>query len=332
MAEPSRISTPWISKPVKTAIRFVVTAILFVLLFWQIQWGDVWTAVRSLDQRLLLWTGLMWLPTQYLQFIRWDLLAREASPTVSRGDIHRGYWVGFTLGLVTPGRVGQVGRALALHNCPMPRAIGLSAMERAYSAVAINSLGLISLVLLPRLGWVPPYDFSSAIAEYFCIAAGAGLLLIGIFPRTLSRPLKWIATKLPLSEKLEKAIEPLGLAKPGRSLFYLVLAIAAMFSALFQFVLLLRAMGATVPMFAGMLAALLTFFIKGALPITIGSLGIGEWTAVYCFKGLGIEPSVAVAASLLLFVLNVFIPSLIGLPFVNSLRIPSFSRSETETV
>jgi uncharacterized protein (TIRG00374 family) len=314
---------------IKAAAKLLITGLLFVLLFSQIHWSAIWTALQTIDGTLLFWTCVMWIPTQYLQFLRWDLLAREAGAEVSRRDIHRGYWVGFTLGLITPGRVGEVGRALALHNCPLPRAIGLSAMERAYSAIAMNSFGLLSLVILPRLGWVPPFHFSSVLAETICLVAGLSLLLLGIFPRTLTRPLRWLADKIPLREKIHKAIDPLQLAHPGRSLLYLGLAIISMFTALFQFVLLLRAMGADVPALAGMLAAQLTFFIKGALPFTIGSLGIGEWTAVYCFAGLGITPSVAVAASLLLFFINVFIPSLIGLPFMSTLRVPSVSKPGT---
>ncbi len=271
----------------------------------------------------------MWLPTQYLQYLRWKLLAREAGPEVSRGDIYRGYWVGFTLGLITPGRVGQVGRALALHRCSLSRAIGLSAMERGYSALAMNGLGLLALVILPMLGWVPPFPLPGAVTKSLCVAGGSILLLLGVFPRTAFKPLAWLADRLPFREKLRKAVDVMTLTSPLRGTILLLLAIVAMFSALFQFVLLLWAMGSHVPVFGGMLTALLTFFLKGALPISIGSLGVGEWTAVYCFRGLGVEPSVAVAASLVLFTLNVFLPSLIGLPFIHRLRAVPWSKSSS---
>ena len=242
-----------------------LTVALFALLFWQVRWRDVWTVVRTLDGTLFFWTCLMWLPTQYLQFLRWDLLAREAGPEVSRTDIHRGYWVGFTLGLITPGRVGQVGRALALHRCSLPRAVGLSAMERGYSALAMNGLGLLSLVILPMLGWVPPFPLPGAVTKSLCVAGGSMLLLLGVFPRTAFKPLSWLADRLPFRDKLRKALDVMTLTNPLRGTFLLALAIVAMFSALFQFVLLLWAMGAHVPVFAGMLTALLTFFLKGAL-------------------------------------------------------------------
>jgi uncharacterized membrane protein YbhN (UPF0104 family) len=304
----------------KLALRIGLTAALFILLFWQVKWAQVWVAIQSLDMRPFAWVCLLWFPTTYLQYLRWAVLAREAGEDVSRGDIRRSYWVGFTLGLVTPGRVGQFGRALALHNCSLSRAMGLSAIERGYSAITINGFGLLALVLLPWLGWVPPYMLPNAWMKGVLIVAGSFLLILGIFPRSMFRPLNWVASKLPFREKLERAIEVLKPAGPARGTLYLLLAAASLASSLLQFVLLVRAMHAPVPVFAGMLAALLTFFLKGALPISVGSLGVGEWTAVYCFRGLGVEPSVSVAASLVLFTLNVFVPSLIGLPFISSLR------------
>ena len=304
----------------KLFLRIALTAGLFALLFWQVKWQQVWSAVQSLDMHLFVWVCVLWIPTSYLQFLRWAILAREAGDGVTRGDIRRSYWVGFTLGLVTPGRIGQFGRALALHNCSLSRAMGLSAIERGYSAITINGFGLLSLVLLPWLGWVPPYMLPNAWMKGILVVCGSFLLILGVFPRSVFRPLNWLASKLPFREKLERAIEVLKPAGPARGTVYLTLATASLASSLLQFVLLIRAMHAPVPIFAGMLAGLLTFFLKGALPISVGSLGVGEWTAIYCFRGLGVEPSVSVAASLVLFTLNVFVPSLIGLPFINSLR------------
>lgn len=325
-------SSPWSSSPWKLALRIGLTVALFVLLFWQVSWREVWAAVQSLDGHLFFWVCVLWIPTQYLQYIRWAILARQAGEGVTSSDIRKSYWVGFTLGLITPGRIGQFGRALALHNCSLSRAIGVSAMERGYSAITINGFGLLAIVLLPWLGWMPPYALPGVWTRGIVVILGLLLLVLGIFPRSMFKPLNWIASKLPFREKLERAIEVLKPAGPARGALYLLLSIAAIVSALLQFVLLLRAMGATsVPIFAGMLAALLTFFLKGALPISIGSLGVGEWTAIYCFKGLGVQPSVSVAASLLLFTINVFIPSLIGLPFITSLRGLPRSKTKVET-
>lgn len=313
-------------KTAKLIFRLVLTAGLLVLLFWQVRWQDVWKVVGSIDRTLLFWACLWWFPTQYLQFFKWEMMAKQAGDDVSKRDIRRGYWVGFTLGLITPGRVGQFGRALALHNCSLSRAAGLTIIERGYQALVINSFGMLALVALPLMGWVPPIPFTSPYVNLLLLAGGLGLLVLGIFPRISYGPLSWLAGKLPLREKSEKALAVLDATTTGRGIVLIVLSLASTATSLFQFVLLVKATGAEIPIFAGMLAGLLTFFIKGALPISLGSLGVGEWTSIYCFQGLGVEPSAAVAASLLLFTINVFIPSLIGLPFIQYLRTPNWPK------
>lgn len=319
------VGTP--KSPLKIVARIVLTAGLLVVLFWQVRWANVWSVVVSLEGSHLMWACLLWIPTQYFQFAKWSLLAREAGEGVSRQDIHRGYWVGFTLGLITPGRIGQFGRALALHNCSLSRAFGLTVIERAYTAITINSFGLLALVALPLLGWLPPFARPGLPVQAVCIVAGTVLLVLGIFPRSLYSPLSRLAGHLPLHEKIENALAVLQSASPRQGIILLLLSTAALASSLLQFVLLIRAAGTNIPLWSGMMAGVLTFFIKGALPISLGSLGVGEWTAVYCFKGLGAEASVAVAASLLLFTINVFIPSLIGLPFIHTLRVPKWPKS-----
>lgn len=309
----------------KIALRIVVTGALLALLFWQVKWQDVWLAIQNLDGRLFYVALLLALPTQYAQFLKWELLAKEAGPGVTRGDIHRGFWVGYTLGLVTPGRIGQYGRALALRNCSLARAAGLTFIERSYSALVVNGFGLLALVFLPLLGWISPFNAPGHLVEVILLAGGTSLLLIGIFPRVAAPLLTRLARRLPLGEKLARAISAIEVVTPWRGVWLLTLAGAGLISAVIQFVVLLWALGTPVPLFAGMLAGLLSFFLKGSLPIAVANLGIGEWTAVICLAGLGVAPSVAVAASLLLFAMNVFVPGLIGLPFVSSLRTPKLS-------
>jgi len=315
------------SRVLSILIRVLLTAGLLLLLFWQVSWRKVWDVMQSLDGPLLAAVCVLWIPTQVLQFVKWRMLAREAGDNIRSGDIQRGYWVGFTLGLITPGRVGQLGRALALHNCSLPRAFGLTAVERGYTALTMNALGFLALVALPLLGWRSPVPIP-AVVQVVLVLAGMFLLVLGVFPRLMHKPLRWVAGRLPFHDKLEQAVDVLESAGPGRGTVLLLLSIAALCSSLYQFVLIIHAAGFDIPVFSGMLAGLLTFFLKGALPISIGSLGVGEWSAMICYRGLGVEPSVAVASSLLLFVINVFVPSLIGLPFISSLRVPRFGKAQ----
>jgi len=70
----------------------------------------------------------------------------------------------------------------------------------------------------------------------------------------------------------------------------------------------------------GLVDALLGFasmmFLKALVPISLGDLGIREASSVYFYSLRGIASTTSLSASLLLFVINVLIPSLIGLIFI----------------
>ncbi|RQV98287.1 UPF0104 family protein [bacterium] len=310
------------TKPGKTLFRIFVTLAVLALLFWQVSWQSVWRALQSLNAQSLLLVCLLWIPTQGFQYLRWAYLAKQAGPAVDAADIHRGYWVGYTLGLMTPGRIGTYGRALALKNCSLARAAGLTIVERNYSAFVLNGLGLITLVWLPYAGWNSFLPQTGTLVSALLVLGGVLLIGLGIFPSILAKWLRRIVHRLPLGEKLDRALEAVQGISARQGILLSILALCALCSSLLQFVLIVRGMGIELPYITGMLAVLLNFFLKGNIPISIGNIGVGEWTAMICLAGLGVEASIAVAASLLLFFINVFIPSLIGLPYLTSLRVP----------
>ena len=59
-----------------------------------------------------------------------------------------------------------------------------------------------------------------------------------------------------------------------------------------------------------------TMFVKSLLPISLGDLGIREAGSIYFFSIFGISQAAALNASLLLFVINILIPSMIGTYFL----------------
>jgi hypothetical protein len=62
-------------------------------------------------------------------------------------------------------------------------------------------------------------------------------------------------------------------------------------------------------------------FVKSLLPISIGDLGIREAGSIYFFSIYGISQAAALNASLLLFSINIFIPSILGIYFIRHQQI-----------
>lgn len=306
----------------KPALKVLLTLAVLAAVLYFVDWRATLAAAQRISISSFLLVLALAVPVHLFQFLRWRTLALNAGEHVGSAEIQRGYWVGFTLGLLTPGRIGQFGRALALRNCSPARAIGLTVIERFYAAVVINGFGLIAFALLPYFNWAPVVGGPGKWIRVISASTGIAIVLAGVFPVFLKRPFLFIASKLPKFETSREAINTLDHVPPLRGFLLLLLAITALFFTLTQFVLCIRAMGTTIPWVSGLMAALLTLFIKGMLPFTMGSLGIGEWSAMICFQGLAVPAPDAVATSLIVFSINVLIPSLIGIPFLTSLKLP----------
>jgi len=305
--KPSRSLPRWLK------IGFTVG--LLALLAWQVRWADLAEALRNAHFEGFLAAAFLWIPNQWLQYMRWSLIARRSSRDVPRTDIRASYWLGHTLGFVTPGRIGAYGRGLFLKTVPVREATALTVLERLYSALSVNGIGLIALGLLPLLGWHASWADWGATISGALIMAGSSLLGLGMMPGLLTRRLLPWLRRQNRGVRLAESLESIANVSAPSSLLYLLLAITSLAVSLVQFILLLNALGVTVPLLAGMLAVQLNFFLKGNLPLTLGSLGVGEWTALICLRGLGVPDAQAVAASLILFAVNVAVPALIGMRY-----------------
>ena len=55
-----------------------------------------------------------------IQYLKWGYIVRHLEPDVSRSDIAKSLFGGFTLGLITPARVGEYGRTFFISNGHKP--------------------------------------------------------------------------------------------------------------------------------------------------------------------------------------------------------------------
>jgi uncharacterized membrane protein YbhN (UPF0104 family) len=301
-------------------LRVLLTIVVIALLFWQIPWQGVFSAAAGMKRQLLILAILLSVPNHVFQFLRWALLVKHAGKEATWPEIFRSYFVGFSLGIVTPGRVGQFARCFAL-KLPVTRSVGASLLERLYATVALDSAGPLAFGAMILAGHYFPSGLWRIPLLIVLGAIGVGMLLVGLFPTVLLPLLSWLVRQLPLREKLEQVVDVLAGMKWGQALELSLLSFAAMGVACLQFVVLLHSMDAVFPLGWGLTAVMANFFFKANLPFSIAGLGIGEWTAILCLAGIGVAAASAVASSLVLFAINVLAPALLGIPFVPALKL-----------
>ncbi len=299
-------------------LKAVVAAGLLFFLVRTISLPALVDALRRADPRLLTPVFLLMALNLYLQAARWRLLAGTEAQDLTFRRAFASLVGGFTFGLITPGRVGEVGRVLLLQAPSRWRLAGLHVLDKLYF------FGLVALTGPFMIFWMP--GFREALPAE--AGRGVGILvtllpLLYLFFAVNPKPLKGLLVAIQLAYPGRKrllellgAFEGLKLRHTLRALGYTLIQFIVI---LVQFALLSRAFQPVSWVTAGHTYAA-TLFVKIALPISLGNLGVGEWAAVSFYQRYGIADTTAFGASLLLFGINVLLPSLAGLAVLLRLR------------
>lgn len=255
-----------------------------------------------------------------LQFFKWHYLLRRAMrPTIAPRFSLYSLLAGFPLGLLTPGRWGELGRAFFLPQFNERKVMVLAAFDKVFDLLLSLLLGAIALLYLTSKKMLPAELFLSCVA---LLAFVVMLHVLALQPSALKSFLFLIKRKTrakPSSLRVltlfsRKDLVTLWLVSFGFALTYSL-----------QFVLLLRGL-AEVTFFEGMIGASAAFLAKSLLPIALGDLGVREGAAAFFFARMAISPQAAFNASLLLFLINLLLPSLLGMTLIWKYRAsPNFS-------
>jgi glycosyltransferase 2 family protein len=274
-------------------VRLLVAgALLYTIVTWVTTPTELLSLVATLDPTWLLLAAALTVAGLLLQWWKWRLLVQACLPSIEESDIIRSLFTGFGLGLLTPGRLGELGRGVIWPG-----------VRRKATTLAMADRLVSSLVTLVA---------GSAYAVYVMPAAwgvwvGVGAIVTGVAWR-------WFGSLV--SARLA-AFGVSSLSDVPRSAWLANTVAAALFNAVFclQMFCLLRAAG-SVP--SGTLLAIPAMFaLKTLLPISFMDLGIREAASVVVLGGVGVAAATAVQASLMLFGLNVLLPGLAGLLLVS---------------
>ncbi len=298
------------------SVKLILAGIVIVLLARHISVDALSSTIRSADSFYLVAALLLLLPNLGLQYRKWEVLLRKVSPSVTSADVRASLFAGFTLGIVTPARIGEFGgRAIAFRGMSRTLLVGLTALDKGLTMIVTILVGLAGFIgfawmndfgdpLLISLAGVPVFLFTAVIA--ILIARGKTTAL-----RSRLRDRKG---------KLASLFEAMTVFS-RRDLASLLL-LSALFYCTFvtQFLLLLAAFGPIDPMTAT-LGIFSTMLFKTVVPpVTLGELGIRESASVYFLGFSGIVAASAFSASLLLFAINLLLPSLAGLFYLARIR------------
>ncbi|NEM97401.1 hypothetical protein GXP69_06815 [Pontibacter sp. BT327] len=278
-------------------------------------------ALQSPARWLFIVTALL-IPANWgFEAKKWQLLGQKLE-SISYWRAYRAVMVGLTLGFITPNRLGDyAGRVLELKSKQRLEAIGAIFIGRFCQLVAtviVGSVGLLYFIV--TFFWADYPGVSLSLVFLLLTIVAATLLLLYNAQALVAvisaiKPLKKLVSYMAIMANYNSAeISKLLLLSLGRYTVFLV-----------QFILLLILFDVKLSALQYVSGVAGTFFIKSIVPSVslLSDLGVRELSAMYLFGLLGQERLQVLSASLSLWLLNIAVPSLIGLYFVLRLR---FSR------
>jgi hypothetical protein len=151
-------------------------------------------------------------------------------------------------------------------------------------------------------------------------------LLFVLQPAWIRAVLYNLSILMPAREKIQRLIHCIDRFEPAHARIQLLLSCLLYCVYIVQFCLLAFAFEA-IPWTTALTATMSTIFVKTILPLSIGDLGIREGASVYFFMKFNVQKATAFNSSLLLFAVNVLIPTLIGMVFIPRMGWGHFPKS-----
>jgi uncharacterized membrane protein YbhN (UPF0104 family) len=271
------------------------------VLVWRVPYGRLRAAFHNLSVGNLFLALLCVLILLFLRVYKWHGLMA----TTGKGRIRqslRSLFAGCALGLITPSRLGELGRCVFVRESERAQVAALTVFDRLLDTWALVSL--MAAGLFPsRTGAI----------------LGVGLWLASI-PLLVALP-DLVTRLFRLGRRLRIAHFPITevQAPPVSITRFALLALGAMAAELGAFYFLLRAL---CPTGFGTVAATFPYIVlAGDVPVTLAGVGVREGAAALLLAPYGVPADAAVDAALLWFVLVMLVPAIIGAAYLVAERL-----------
>gem|GEM_PF-891027 len=286
------------------ALKILASLVLLVSIGLFLEPQRVWGLLGELQSDSLVAVVVLSLIGLGIQWRKWQTLLAFVRPQTKGSESLISLLVGFSLGMVSPGRIGEVGRGLGLVLSSDSRAacMGVATADRLCSAAVTIGLGMIAFLMLAPVAGILAAAIVCAIALIAYRWGGGRRLMAGDAPSWL----RGTRAGLFVNEALR------ALVTLPRALWLRSLGLSLAFQLLlcFQFHLLATNwMSSSAELWLGIP---LIFAAKTVLPIAFLDLGVREAASVFIFVKLNFDPAVGFNCALLLYAINVVLPAIIG--------------------
>ncbi len=286
-------------------LKFALTGFVLSFIFTyydisRLQW-------HKITPEALILCGLLWFVNIGVQLYRWHFLLQQINPATELRTSLISLFGSFTLGLFTPGRVGELGRAFFIKSVSWKKISFLAIVERFFTMLALAICAVLGYSLRPQRAAV------IISGNTILIAAAVIIFFISVFYFFLRYSEGCRKKLIILHARSRFLLNPRSLLL----LFFSSLAFVAIFIA--QTAILLFSLAKISFGTANAVAAII-HFSKSMLPFTFGDLGVREGIAATLMQNVAASPEAGILAALIIFTINVLLPAILGIPCIFSIK------------
>lgn len=271
---------------------------------------------KKSDKLLLLLALALGFINIYLQYLRWNFITRIAFHINDKTKSFKSLMIGLAGGFITPMRLGEiVGRNYIYSNVDIYTLSLASFVDKLFPLILTLVIGFISSLLFTMKYFNFHYIiYYVAITIYLVVLI---VLLLLIFNRKI---FKYFVEKLSLIKKFGTIINNVKQFKNIRlkSLLHLITLTTVYYICLIsQYAILVMSFSHNFSFFSFLYAGTILFFVLSlASPLSISGIGVREITSIYVLSKFQISNEASFNAGVYLFIINIFIPSLIGIIYL----------------
>ncbi|MFO7890719.1 MAG: lysylphosphatidylglycerol synthase transmembrane domain-containing protein [bacterium] len=296
-------------------LRILIALFVLYFVIIKVSFLDIYYAlVNPLRPGLIILSLFLLIPNLLLQWHRWHYLLKLIKPGIDYKNSFASLMGGMVVGFVTPGRLGEMGRPLFLMDIDRLQAAGMVFLDKFYSFITILVGGIwgLTFIIFYQFNYRSLILYPLLLISLIITVIG---LLICIYPSGIRKMLYNISLIFPNRDKLKRFITCMDNFNNKQARIFLFLSFLMYGIYILQFCFLSLAFQ-RMHFSTAVSSTIATIFTKTLLPVSFADLGIREGAAVYFFVKFGIQKVTAFNSSILLFAINVLLPTCIGFLFL----------------
>lgn len=296
-------------------VLIALAIIAFLISF--INFTEITKAINIADVNLLIIVLMLGIVNVTIQFFKWKNLCNKNIGEFKKRNIAISLFTGFSVGLITPMRVGEyAGRFNGIESTNILR-ITYSALIDKFSLLFVEFAlgGILALLFASKFIPLSSWQLLLSILAYAVISA---LFVLVYYESFLQYSfVKKIFSKTSFLKSIFEKYSSLSVADTRLKNNILALSAAQYLCFILQYALLICAFTGMNEILNYIYASGFLFLVKNIISfLTPGELGTREGLSVFTMSLIAVPGAAAFNAAMMLFIINILLPAVIGLFFM----------------